>query len=77
MNKRGLFGPIIMLAVLVLVVWVWVIIVPTAVNPSITSTLTATEGDAHADGVGFFLRMIPWAVPAIIILGFIWLGVTR
>lgn len=77
MNKRGLFGPLIMIALLVLIIWVWVIILPTAVTPSISSTLETSASAEHADGISFFLRMIPWAVPVIIVLGFLWLGVTK
>ncbi|MBR9702824.1 hypothetical protein GOV10_02210, partial [Candidatus Woesearchaeota archaeon] len=69
-------GPLIMIVLLVLMVWIWVVIVPTAVTPNISSTLSATASSEHSDGVGFFLRMIPWAVPAIFIVGLIWLGVS-
>jgi len=76
MNKRGLFGPLIMIVLMVLLVWIWVVIVPDVVTPNITSTLSATADAEHSDGVGFFLRMIPWAVPAILIVGLIWMGVS-
>lgn len=76
MNRKGLFGPFIVLIILIMLIWVWVIIVPD-ITPIIGSTITHEQqsGIQHADGVEFFLRMIPWAVPVIIILGFLWLMV--
>lgn len=76
MNRRGLFGPFIVLIILVMVVWVWIIILPN-VTPIIGTTITHERASKieQADGVEFFLRMIPWAIPLIIVLGFIWLTV--
>ena len=75
-GRRGLFGPLIVLVLLFMLVWIWVIILPD-VTPIIGDTIEHTQASTvdHKDGVEFFLRMIPWAVPAIIILGFLWLMV--
>lgn len=75
-NRKGLFGPLIVLIILGLIIFVWVTILPN-ITPIIGGTIqhTQTTGAPHADGVEFFLRMIPWAVPIIIILGFLWLMV--
>lgn len=76
LNRRGLFGPFIVLVLLVLLIWVWVIITP-SITPIMDSTISQTQstGVVHGDGVEFFVRMIPWAVPGIIVLGFLWLMV--
>lgn len=74
MDRKGLFGPFIVLILLGLLVFVWAVILP-EITPLITGTINETSDGPHADGVGFFLRMIPWAVPVIIILGFLWLMV--
>ena len=76
MNRKGLFAPLIALVLLVMLIWIWALILP-AVTPIISDTITHTQAsaDPHSDGVEFFLRMIPWAVPLIIILGFLWIMV--
>jgi len=71
------FGFVIVLVLLALLVWVWSIIMPAALTPNITTTLEATSTDPYADGIGFFLRSIPWAVPLIIIIGMLWVGATK
>lgn len=76
MNRRGLFGPLIILVLLFMLVWIWILLLP-IFTPIISTTITSTSGGAHADGVEFFLRMLPWAVPLIIVLGFIWLMVRQ
>lgn len=77
MNRRGgIFGFAIMLVIIVMLVWIWSIITPAAITPSITTTLDATSTDPYADGIGFFLRMIPWMVPLILIIGLLWVGAT-
>lgn len=77
MNKRGIFGFFITFVLLVFLIVVWAIIQAPAVTPAIDIGLAATASAEHADGVGFFLRMIPWAVPFIIIVGMLWMGATR
>lgn len=74
--KGGLFGPLIVLILLGMLILVWATILPN-ITPIIGDTIADTNGNGtvHADGVEFFLRMIPWAVPLIIILGFLWLTV--
>lgn len=76
MNRKGLFGPFIVFILLVMLVWIWATILPN-ITPAIGDTIseTQTNGTVHADGVEFFLRMIPWAVPLILVLGFLWLMV--
>lgn len=76
MNRKGIFGPFIVFILLVLLVWVWAIMLP-SVTPVIGDTIASTQagGTAHSDGVEFFLRMIPWAVPLILVIGFLWLMV--
>lgn len=77
MNRRGgIFGFVIVLVLLAMLVWIWAIIMP-SVTPSIDSTIAATSSDPYADGIGFFLRAIPWAVPFIIIIGMLWVGATK
>lgn len=75
--KGGLFGPFIVLILLIMLIWVWIIILP-SFTPIIGDTISHTQASnaEHKDGVEFFLRMIPWAVPIIIILGFLWLMVS-
>ena len=76
MNRKGLFGPIIVLIILGMLIWVWAIIMPN-VTPLIGGSIQHTQasGLQQADGTEFFLRMIPWAVPIILVLGFLWLMV--
>lgn len=77
MNRKGVFGFVITLVVLAMLIWIWAIITPAAVTPAMDTALNATANDPHADGVEFFVRMIPWAVPLIIIIGMLWVGATR
>jgi len=74
--KGGLFGPLIVLILLGMLILIWATILPN-ITPIIGDTISDTQsnGTAHADGVEFFLRMLPWGVPLIIILGFLWLTV--
>jgi len=75
--KGGLFGPFIVLILLIMVIWAWILILP-SFTPIIGDTIQHTQNSnaEHKDGVEFFLRMIPWAVPIIIILGFLYLLVS-
>jgi hypothetical protein len=77
MNKRGIFGLVIILVLAVMLVWIWAILMPVAIAPSIDIALNDTASAAHADGIGFFVRMIPWLVPFIFVIGLFWLGVTK
>lgn len=77
MNKRGIFGMFIMFVLLVLLLIIWASIQESAIGPAIDAGLAGTVGATHADGVEFFLRMIPWAVPLIFIIGMLWMGATR
>lgn len=74
MNRRGIFGPVITMVLLAMLIFIWVIILPN-ITPLIGDTLASTSSGPHADGVAFFLRMIPWMVPFIIVIGFLWLMV--
>lgn len=78
MNKLGggIFSLPIMFVFIVLIIWVWATILPDALTPSIETTIADTAGAEHGDGVEFFLRMLPWMVPLILVLGMFWLGVT-
>lgn len=78
MNRKGggPFGLVIALVVCLVLVYVWLVISPTAIEPSIDTTIAAVAGSDNADGTEFFLRAIPWAVPLILILGFIYWGVS-
>lgn len=77
MSKRGggIFSLPIMIFFILLLVWVWAIILPTAVVPIIDDTISGDPGIVHGDGVEFILRMLPWMVPLIIVIGLLWLGV--
>lgn len=77
MNKKGQFGFIIVLILAVMLIYLWLVITPVAVEPFITSTIASTSGATHADGIEFFLRMILWAVPLILIVGFIAWGFSQ
>lgn len=76
MNRKGLFAPLIALVLLVMLIWVWSLMLPD-ITPLVSNSIAHTQAsnDAHADGTEFFLRMFPWAVPIIIILGFLWIMV--
>ena len=77
MNKRGIFGFAIILVFLILLLWIWATILPDTIVPIIDNAISVTSGDPHADGVAFFLRMLPWAVPLIFVLGLLWVGANR
>lgn len=70
MNKKGQFGFVIVLVLAVLLIYIWLVVSPVAVEPAIDDAIAATAGSTHGDGVEFFLRMIPWAVPLILLIGF-------
>jgi hypothetical protein len=74
MNRKGQFGIVILLVLAFLLVYAWLIISPVAVEPFIDSTIAATSGSPNGDAIAFFLRMIPWAVPVILIIGFLYWG---
>ncbi len=78
MNKvgGGIFALPVMFVFIVLSLWIWATILPDAITPSIDSTITDTADSEHGEGVEFFLRMIPWMVPLIFIVGMFWLGVS-
>lgn len=67
--------PIIIIFMMLFLVYVWSVLVPAAVAPSIDDAISATSGQPNGDGVEFLMRMIPWAVPLILVIGFIWLMV--
>lgn len=73
-RAKGLFGPLIVLILLGLIIYIWILLVPN-ITPILGDTIQHTQqyGGPNADGTEFFLRMIPWAIPLIIILGFLWL----
>lgn len=75
-RAKGLFGPLIVLIILGLVIYIWILLLPN-ITPILSDTISNTQvnGGPNADGTEFFLRMIPWAIPLIIILGFLWLMV--
>lgn len=77
MNKKGMFGPVIMFVLAFMLIWVWVIITPSAVEPAIEEGISGSATAEHSGGVEFFLRMIPWAVPIIIFLGIMWMAVFK
>lgn len=75
MNRQGSgpFAPVIIIFLLVFLIYVWSVLIPAAVAPSIDDSIAATAGKPNGDGVEFILRMLPWAVPIILVIGFIWL----
>lgn len=76
MNRRGEggpFAPIIIIFLLVFLIYIWSVLVPAAVAPSIDGAIGATAGKPNGDGVEFTMRMIPWAIPLILVIGFVWL----
>lgn len=75
--QAGPFSFVVILAVLFLLVYVWLIISPVALEPAIDTTIAATASSPNGDGIAFFLRILPWAVPLMLILGFLWWGVSR
>jgi hypothetical protein len=78
MNQRaqgGPFGPIIVIFTLIFLIYIWSVLTPAAVAPSIDDAIGATAGSPNGDGVEFLMRMIPWAIPVILVIGFIWLMV--
>lgn len=76
MNRRGgIFAPVILIIMLVLLIYIWSVLIPTAYAPEADRTLSTISGQANADGTEFFIRMIPWGVPVVLIIGFIWLMV--
>lgn len=74
-GQSGPFFPIIIIFFIVFLIYVWSTLIPAAVAPSIDNAIGATAGHANGDGVEFVLRMLPWAVPIIMVIGFIWLMV--
>ncbi|CAK0746467.1 hypothetical protein CCP3SC15_1440002 [Gammaproteobacteria bacterium] len=74
-QSGGPFAPIIIIFMLVFLVYLWSVIVPNAVAPGIDTSINATSGHANGDSVEFVLRMIPWAIPIILVIGFVWLMV--
>lgn len=74
-QSGGPFGPVIVIFVLIFLIYVWSVLVPAAVAPSIDNAIGVTSGRPNGDGVEFLLRMLPWAIPIILVIGFIWLMV--
>lgn len=76
MSKRGggLFALPIMFIFIVLLLWIWAVILPDAVTPVIASSISDTASAEHSEGIEFFLRMVPWLVPIIFVLGLVWMG---
>jgi len=77
MNKKGQFGFILILLLAAVLIYIFLVISPVAIEPFIDSTIASTAGSTHGDGIEFFLRMIPWAVPLILLIGFILWGMTK
>lgn len=80
MSRRGggIFAIPIMLVVLVLLIFIWVVLVQSAVSPTISNTLTQIQGTGgYADETEFVLRMLPWGVGVIIVIGVIWMAMTQ
>jgi len=73
-NRRGVFAMVITLIVLALVLVVWAVILP-EITPLIGGSIQATSTAEHHEAVEFFLRMIPFGVAGILVIGFLWLMV--
>lgn len=74
-GQGGPFGIVIVIFMLVFLVYVWSVLVPAAVAPSLDATLSEISGSPNADATSLVLRAIPWAVPIILVIGFLWLMV--
>ncbi len=77
MNKRGVFGFLITFILLIFLLVVWAVIQPVAIGPAIDVGLAGTVSATNSSGVEFLLRMIPWAVPLLFVVGMLWMGGNR
>lgn len=76
MNRRGgIFTPVIIIFFLVVLVYIWSVLVPTAYAPEADRTLASIAGGPNADATEMVIRAIPWLVPVILVIGFLWLMV--
>jgi hypothetical protein len=74
-GEGGPFGPVIIIFVLIFLVYIWSVLVPAAIAPGIDGAIATTSGKPNGDGVEFVMRMLPWAIPIILVIGFLWLMV--
>lgn len=74
-GQGGPFAPVIIIFLLVFLIFAWSELTGAAVAPGIDTAIASVEGQPNGEATEFVLRMIPWAIPIILVIGFVWLMV--